>query len=268
MSKIRVSYSKTGKAKYISHLDLITVMQRAFLRAGFRLKYSEGFNPHPSFSVALPLPVGCGSLCELMDIGLDGISQTGKPDIGFDGVEQTGKPDIGFDVISQTCTIADRLNKSLPDGLHIIDAYEAERKFKEISWIRIGGILYYDRGAAPDMADRLEELLSRESIVIVKKTKRGASEIDVAPYIKDARTFDSGVASTIESGVASTIESVDASTKDSIDAIKMTAMISAQNPTINTDDVMSIINGAVRLKPDHSEFTRLEVFDGSLKIFK
>ena len=63
----RLLFEKTGDAVYISHLDLMRTMTRAFLRAGCRLKYSEGFNPHPNISIALPLSVGCEILCELMD---------------------------------------------------------------------------------------------------------------------------------------------------------------------------------------------------------
>ena len=45
--KLRLRFEKTGRAVYISHLDLMHTMQRAFNRAGYHLKYSEGFNPHP-----------------------------------------------------------------------------------------------------------------------------------------------------------------------------------------------------------------------------
>ena len=38
--KLRLRFSKTGRAVYISHLDLMQTMQRAFSRAGFALKYT------------------------------------------------------------------------------------------------------------------------------------------------------------------------------------------------------------------------------------
>ena len=43
--KLRLRFEKTGRAIYISHLDLMRTMQRVFLRADCPLKYSEGFNP-------------------------------------------------------------------------------------------------------------------------------------------------------------------------------------------------------------------------------
>ena len=50
----RLLFSKTGRAKYISHLDLMRTFQRAFARAKIPIKHTEGFNPHPFVSIALP----------------------------------------------------------------------------------------------------------------------------------------------------------------------------------------------------------------------
>ena len=52
----RLLFSKTGRAKYISHLDLMRTFQRAFARAGIAIKHTEGFNPHP-FVCGLLQPV-------------------------------------------------------------------------------------------------------------------------------------------------------------------------------------------------------------------
>ena len=76
MDKYRMRFSKTGRAVYISHLDLMRTITRAFLRAECRLKYSEGFNPHPNISIALPLSVGCESVCEIMDFSETNVYST------------------------------------------------------------------------------------------------------------------------------------------------------------------------------------------------
>jgi len=70
VDKLRLKFSKTGRAVYISHLDLMRTLQRVFSRAGVRLKYSEGFNPHAKISIVLPLTVGTRSECEYMDFAL------------------------------------------------------------------------------------------------------------------------------------------------------------------------------------------------------
>ena len=51
----RALFEKTGNAVWISHLDLMRVFQRAFKRCGLHLKHTQGFNPRPSVSIALPL---------------------------------------------------------------------------------------------------------------------------------------------------------------------------------------------------------------------
>ena len=68
----RLLFEKTGNAIWISHLDLMRLFQRAFKRAGLPLTHTQGFNPRPSVSIALPLSVGVESRCELLDFDLDG----------------------------------------------------------------------------------------------------------------------------------------------------------------------------------------------------
>jgi len=155
MSKVRFRYSKTGKAKYISHLDLMATMQRGFLRGGVNLKYSEGFNPHPYLSVALPLSVGYESLCELIDVGI------------------------------ADETIPDLRSIVLPEGIELTEVYNAARKFSEIAWVKISAKLHYDRGLKDDDVEKIRQCFMKESIFITKRTKRGFKELDIAPYIKD-----------------------------------------------------------------------------------
>ena len=58
MDKIRLSYTQTGRAIWISHLDMMRMLQRAMNRADIPIRYSEGFNPHAQISILLPLSVG------------------------------------------------------------------------------------------------------------------------------------------------------------------------------------------------------------------
>ena len=68
----RLRFSKTGRAKYISHLDLMRTFQRAFLRAGIEITHTEGFNPHAFVSIPLPLSVGFASQFEVLEFELRG----------------------------------------------------------------------------------------------------------------------------------------------------------------------------------------------------
>ncbi|MFH1038907.1 MAG: TIGR03936 family radical SAM-associated protein [PVC group bacterium] len=65
--KLRLTYSKTGLIRFISHRDLIRVFFRAFSRAGLPIAYSEGFSPHPRVSFCPPLKVGMEGLNELLE---------------------------------------------------------------------------------------------------------------------------------------------------------------------------------------------------------
>jgi radical SAM-linked protein len=68
MQRLRLRFSRGEELKYISHLDLMRLWERALRRAGIPIAYSEGFSPHPRISLAAPLPVGVTSEAELMDI--------------------------------------------------------------------------------------------------------------------------------------------------------------------------------------------------------
>ncbi|MFH1639057.1 MAG: TIGR03936 family radical SAM-associated protein [Chloroflexota bacterium] len=67
MQRLRIRFTRGEEVKYISHLDITRLWQRAFQRADVPLSYSQGFNPHPQISLAVPLPVGVTSQAELMD---------------------------------------------------------------------------------------------------------------------------------------------------------------------------------------------------------
>ena len=67
MTTLRVWFTKTGEASYISLLDLQRVMQRALKRSGLPVWYTLGFNPHIYMTFAAPLSLGQESLAETVD---------------------------------------------------------------------------------------------------------------------------------------------------------------------------------------------------------
>jgi radical SAM-linked protein len=70
MQRLRLKFSRGEELKFLSHLDLMRLWERAFRRAGIPLAYSEGFTPHPQIALAAPLLVGVTSEAELMDVSL------------------------------------------------------------------------------------------------------------------------------------------------------------------------------------------------------
>ena len=69
--KYRIQFSKTGRLKFIGHLDLLRTFQRVLKRAQIPLAYSQGFNPHPLLSFAHPLALGSTGLREYMEMQLE-----------------------------------------------------------------------------------------------------------------------------------------------------------------------------------------------------
>ena len=71
MYRLRVKFNRSEQLKFLSHLDLMRLWERALHRAGISPAYSEGFSPHPHISLAAPLSVGVTSRAEIMDIFFD-----------------------------------------------------------------------------------------------------------------------------------------------------------------------------------------------------
>ena len=116
---LRLLFEKTGNAVWISHLDLMRLFQRAFKRANLPLKHTQGYNPRPSVSIALPLSVGVESTCELLDFDLDGEC-------------------VDCDEI---CA---RLNQCLVSGVKVLRVYDAGMKIRDLAYLRCKIEFKYD----------------------------------------------------------------------------------------------------------------------------
>lgn len=160
----RILFEKTGNAVWISHLDLMRLFQRAFKRAGLPLKHTQGFNPHPSVSIALPLSVGVESHCELLDFDLDTAERISNSQI------------------------VSRLNGALINGVRVLDCYDNGGKLRHLAYLRCKITLEYDQGCG-DAADRIKHLLAGESLVVPKKTKNGIQDQDIIPMIRSCDVF-------------------------------------------------------------------------------
>ncbi len=175
MNKLRLVFEKTGRAKYISHLDLMRTFQRAFQRAGVPIRHTEGFNPHAHISIALPLPVGTESVCEILDF------------------ESPAELDGG---------IVQVLNAALPEGISIRELSENMRKTGEIAWIKCELRLIYDGGVPEGAAERINSLFKSQSVIISKKSKKGRTDFDIIPCIKSLDASQNGTGEIVISAVA------------------------------------------------------------------
>jgi len=69
--RYRITFATRQTLAYVSVLELGKIWERSLRRAGVPLKYSQGYNPRPRLHFAEPLPVGCGSEADLMDVWLE-----------------------------------------------------------------------------------------------------------------------------------------------------------------------------------------------------
>ena len=180
MNKCRIRFEKIGRAKYISHLDLMRTFQHAFIRSGIRIKHTEGFNPHPYISIALPLQLGCESVCEQLDIQLDDDMPPEK--------------------------IPEKLNPWLPEGLLAVSASEPVCKVGQLRYVRCRIEFIYDDGRADERRAPLESFFAQDSIVISKKTKKGMGQLDIAPHVNDVSVSEQNANTLIFTAVLSAVE--------------------------------------------------------------
>lgn len=160
MQEIRIYFNKTGTAKYISHLDLMRTVSRALTRAEIPLWYTEGFNPHPFLTFALPLSLGIESYCESFDIRIVG--------------------DISNEQIKN------KLNETLPDGIEITGVSDSFRKSNDIAFAEYETVFEFDNANNVDgFYDSISDLLNSNELITTKKAKQKGRKIDVEVNLKD-----------------------------------------------------------------------------------
>lgn len=155
MSKYILKYGRDARVKYISHLDFMRMFHRAVRRSGIPFEFSQGFNPHPIMTVAMPLSVGVTSECEYMKVGFD---------------KEITDADI------------EHLNDVLPDGFFISDWCRYESGLPDISKLDRAEYEVEVETEKNEISD-FGELLSFETLTVMKKTKSGVKPSDIRPYI-------------------------------------------------------------------------------------
>ena len=162
----RLTYAKTGRARYISHLDLMRAMQRAFKRARIPIWYTQGFNPHAYLNFPLALSLGTSSEIEILDVAL-------TEELSFD------------DIVS-------RLNEVMPEGLRIVKATKPVLKHTEIAFACYE--IEFDCAGlgADEVKEKFKHFVSLDKIEIEKRSKKkGVNLVDIKPHI-DLRSLTAG----------------------------------------------------------------------------
>lgn len=162
--------------RFISHLDMTRFMARAIRRAELPVWYTEGFNPHLYMTFALPLSLGFESDYSVLDIRV---------------------LDDNYDI----STIPQKLNDVCPPYIRFFDVAEPIKKAGDVNGASFN-VLFDDGG---EIKTALNDFLNRDSIIVLKKTKKGGEkEIEVADKIRqfcvDAQDGDTILKITLPAG--------------------------------------------------------------------
>ncbi len=157
MRNVRLIYTKTGRMKFVSHLDMNRYFIRLFRLANIPIWYTEGFNQHPYISFALPLSLGFESKYEIVDFKITDDEYTNEMLLG-------------------------ELNKHAVPGIEFLEAFDLVLNAKYIT------SSVYEiavEGSNGDLSE-LKEFFERKSIIALKKNKKGKfNEIEISKHISD-----------------------------------------------------------------------------------
>lgn len=161
--KYRFKFEKFGTIKFIGHLDVVIVFQRALKRADIPIAYSNGFNPHQLISFALPLSLGYTSIGEYGDFQLQ--------------TEENPEE------------LKEKINNALPEGLVITELIKLKEGVKNTmaSVCAASYDIYFDETISPeDIKNNLSSFINQNEILVMKKTKKNFKETDIKPDILGA----------------------------------------------------------------------------------
>jgi radical SAM-linked protein len=158
---LRFKFSRSEQLKYIAHLDILRVFERALKRSKLPLAYTQGFNPRQKLVFGLPMSIGLTSEAEYADIEF----------------EQDVAPE---DFIRS-------MNSSLPEGIRILEAVEQNINDNIMNQITAAkyeiGLETREDISQNEMDNILHRLLSRDEIFVLKKTKKGMRPVNIRPWI-------------------------------------------------------------------------------------
>ena len=169
MREVRIRFSKTGKAKYISHLDMMRCFSRAFHRTRIPLWFTEGFNPRPYMNFTSPLTLGAESVAEALDIRLEDESMTDE------------------EVVSL-------LGAAMPPDIRILSAAPPVHKMNAIKESRYRFTIEPQNHTPEELAASFRAVSEQEHLLVEKTGKKGKKKvlktIDLKEYLKN---FSTGV---------------------------------------------------------------------------
>ncbi len=177
MSKIRyrLKFEKVDKMKYVGHLDLLKLFQRAVRRAKLPIHYSQGFNPHQETIFAMPLSLGMNTKYDIIDIRL---------------TEERSLEEI-----------KDGMNAELPNGCKITEVRLVKEDEKNCAKELIAAdYLVKTKLDFLNLARLIENIMNSEECIITKQSKKTTKEVNIREDIYDLKLCEHGVFVKIATG--------------------------------------------------------------------
>ena len=169
MGRYLLKFTKEKNLKYISHLDLLRLFQRAFKRGGISLSYSKGYNPHPKMGFAQPLSLGTESFGEYLEFETD--------------EQRTGE------------YYRDIMSGCMPDGISILSCLDMKQSGKTSAAAAVAYASYIVKGDISEEAkalllDGIPKYINQDEIICRKiNKKKKLVENNIKPLI---RSFNTG----------------------------------------------------------------------------
>lgn len=173
MENLRIVFSKSKDATFLTHLDVMNIFEQAFIRAGIKIKYTDKKKPKPMIIFADPLPKGIESVGEIMEVCLE---------------ENLDIPYFVKDI-----------NKVLPSGITVLNAENARNTEINImdrvyASTYLISLIYDDKifidktprqieEIKQNYKNKLQEYLNQDKILFLKKSKSRMERIDIKPDI-------------------------------------------------------------------------------------
>ncbi|MCH7559344.1 MAG: DUF2344 domain-containing protein [Planctomycetes bacterium] len=165
ISLLVIKFRIGGNLRFLSHAQTLRVFQRACVRAGLKIQYSQGFNPRPKLSLPLPRPVGVASDDELLCIRCSMLN---------------GQSDL-CDLVKAA------LSKQLPEGCELLSVNVAQpgTSFQPCSATYV--LAVRKEYLNEQLKTTIERLLASESISVqrqIDKRKSRIKNIDVRGFLE------------------------------------------------------------------------------------
>ncbi len=182
MPRYRLRYAKRWAARFLSHLDMVRLFERALRRAAWPVSLTGGFNRRPKMVFAAALPVGLTSTAEYVDVW----------------VEEAIEPGGALAV----------LNASLPPGVEVLAlAPVPEGRANLMAAVRAARYLFAWPTGGEELARRWLALERRPRWCVVRRTKKALRTIDIKPLVYEAHLARRGSSGILKLTVASGQES-------------------------------------------------------------